>query len=240
MKETWDTLTNEQLVLEYQATRSDELFEYFLSRNMGLIMDYCGGIIAKHPDQKDDILQSCRMALWEAMVNYKTDSGAKFTTYSYFYFRKNMWHHWHHQLPVSMPINLMGHTDEVKEKLPNVMLETTSMDQTMDFGDGEGSGSFTLGDTLASPEPSPLDVLLEKDGLDYVVSTAKRVLSPRQYQILILYFGLDRHEARTLQEVADMYNLTRERIRQILEKALIKLRKYLKGDCDETYNNDED
>ncbi len=49
-------------------------------------------------------------------------------------------------------------------------------------------------------------------------------LTSRESKILILYFGLDGEKARTLEEVGIEFRLTRERIRQIKEKALLKLR----------------
>jgi RNA polymerase sigma factor (sigma-70 family) len=50
------------------------------------------------------------------------------------------------------------------------------------------------------------------------------VLDERERRILILRFGLDRGEGRTLEEVAEEFGLTRERIRQIESKAMSKLR----------------
>ena len=54
-----------------------------------------------------------------------------------------------------------------------------------------------------------------------------RLLSPldeREREILRLRFGLDRGEPRTLEEVGEHFNLTRERIRQIEARAMSKLR----------------
>ena len=49
-------------------------------------------------------------------------------------------------------------------------------------------------------------------------------LDEREREILKLRFGLDRGEARTLEEVGEHFNLTRERIRQIEARAMSKLR----------------
>jgi RNA polymerase sigma factor (sigma-70 family) len=49
-------------------------------------------------------------------------------------------------------------------------------------------------------------------------------LDERERQILALRFGLDRGEPRTLEEVGEYFNLTRERIRQIEARAMSKLR----------------
>jgi len=49
-------------------------------------------------------------------------------------------------------------------------------------------------------------------------------LDERERQILVLRFGLDRGEPRTLEEVGHYFNLTRERIRQIEARIMSKLR----------------
>ena len=49
-------------------------------------------------------------------------------------------------------------------------------------------------------------------------------LDEREREIIRLRFGLDRGEPRTLEEVGEIFNLTRERIRQIEAKAMSKLR----------------
>ena len=49
-------------------------------------------------------------------------------------------------------------------------------------------------------------------------------LTPREEQVLRLRFGLDDGRQRTLEEVGEVFNITRERIRQIEAKALRKLR----------------
>ncbi|NLB17007.1 MAG: sigma-70 family RNA polymerase sigma factor, partial [Clostridiales bacterium] len=51
-----------------------------------------------------------------------------------------------------------------------------------------------------------------------------RTLTPREEQVLRLRFGLDDGRTRTLEEVGKVFNITRERIRQIEAKALRKMR----------------
>ncbi|MDP4120301.1 MAG: RNA polymerase sigma factor RpoD [Bacillota bacterium] len=99
----------------------------------------------------------------------------------------------------------------------------------------EGDGR--LGDLIPDDEtPAPAEtatlMLLKKQILD-VLDT----LTPREGKILRLRFGLDDGRERTLEEVGKEFNVTRERIRQIQEKALKRLRhptrsKKLKGYLD--------
>lgn len=69
------------------------------------------------------------------------------------------------------------------------------------------------------PDSEVMDESL-KDEVKYILDT----LTNRESKILILYFGLNGEKARTLEEVGIEFKLTRERIRQIKEKALNKLR----------------
>ncbi len=72
-------------------------------------------------------------------------------------------------------------------------------------------------------ELKPDSELIEESLKDEVIHILKGLTS-RESKILKLYFGLDGEKARTLEEVGMEFRLTRERIRQIKEKALKKLR----------------
>jgi len=86
--------------------------------------------------------------------------------------------------------------------------------------DDERSLLNTLADhTTEAPDA---DVLRESARVQ--LETALGTLEERELRIIRLYFGLDGNEALTLEEIGDMMNLTRERIRQLKERALSKLR----------------
>lgn len=72
-------------------------------------------------------------------------------------------------------------------------------------------------------QPAP-DVAVLERGLREDVSKCLASLSERERQIIIMYFGLSYEDAQTLQVIGERLGLTRERIRQIKEKALAKLR----------------
>ncbi|MBK7188070.1 MAG: RNA polymerase sigma factor RpoD/SigA [bacterium] len=73
--------------------------------------------------------------------------------------------------------------------------------------------------TQASPDAAVLERGLRED-----VRRCLAVLSEREAQVVVMYFGLGWEEAQTLQVIGERLGLTRERIRQIKEKALAKLR----------------
>ena len=55
------------------------------------------------------------------------------------------------------------------------------------------------------------------------IQKAMKVLTPRQSEVLNLYFGLDGNEPLDLEEIGERFELTRERVRQIKEKSLKRL-----------------
>lgn len=83
---------------------------------------------------------------------------------------------------------------------------------------------FRIMDTLSSSEDEAPDQELMADSLRVDLSQALATLNPREAAILKLCFGLEDEHPLSLQEVGDRFRLTRERIRQIREKALARMR----------------
>jgi RNA polymerase primary sigma factor len=71
--------------------------------------------------------------------------------------------------------------------------------------------------------PSPDDNAFER-ALGEAIQDSLDTLKPREAKILKLYYGLDNQEAMTLEEIGSVLGITRERVRQIKEKALSRLR----------------
>jgi len=109
------------------------------------------------------------------------------------------------------------------EKIKNIMSiskEPVSLDKPIGH-DSEDSilGDFIEDRTIISPERMAERSLLKKQ-VDEVLKT----LTPREERVIRLRFGIDDGYHRTLEEVGNIFQVTRERIRQIEDKALKKLR----------------
>ena len=72
-------------------------------------------------------------------------------------------------------------------------------------------------------QPSPDEALL-KQSLMAEIEKALDTLTPREAEVINLYFGLNHEKALTLEEIGARFSLTRERVRQIKEKAIRRLR----------------
>ncbi len=72
-------------------------------------------------------------------------------------------------------------------------------------------------------QPAPDEALLD-ESLRLEIERALDTLSPREAEVINLYFGLSQEKALTLEEIGARFSLTRERVRQIKEKAIRRLR----------------
>ncbi len=118
------------------------------------------------------------------------------------------------EIAAAMEISLSKLRDIVKIAQDPISLETpvgTEQDSRL--------GDFIEDRDTETPSTSVTQELLREDIIDIM-----RSLSPRECNVLRLRFGLDDGRQRTLEEVGQLFGVTRERIRQIEAKALRKLR----------------
>ena len=88
------------------------------------------------------------------------------------------------------------------------------------FVQGEGSNLY---DVLENGIDAHPDLALLDDSLRQEVARALQSLTPREQEVIGLYFGLAGGSAMTLEEIGESFSLTRERVRQIKEKAIRRL-----------------
>lgn len=94
-----------------------------------------------------------------------------------------------------------------------------SIDETI----GEKDEGTTLGDLLSSEDPDP-DSIAMTNYMNDLIRVVLSGLEPREQLIITLRYGLDSRVPMTLEEVGKIFNITRERVRQIEQSALKKLR----------------
>ncbi|MFM7195830.1 MAG: sigma-70 family RNA polymerase sigma factor, partial [Bacteroidota bacterium] len=79
-------------------------------------------------------------------------------------------------------------------------------------------------DVLENDDDETPDQGLLTDSLRKEVQRALGTLTQREADVITLYFGLNGEQALTLEEIGEKFSLTRERVRQIKEKAIRRLR----------------
>jgi RNA polymerase primary sigma factor len=119
--------------------------------------------------------------------------------------------------------------DEIVAALP-IARAALSLDSP--FGDDHDS---RLIDILADNESPSTDQSTANADLSGVLHRAMTVLRGRESEVVRMYFGLDGDEPQTLEEIGDRYGITRERVRQIKDKALLRMRSSRPGKALEAF-----
>lgn len=200
-----------------------------------------------------DLISEGNLGLMKAVDRFKPSKGVKFCTYACWWIKQSIRRALANQgKTVRLPVHLIDKIQRLRRasaalgaelgreptdteladelqtdtrrvtKLREISSGTISLDVALGSEGDEGS----LVDLLA--DPSSVDPTEEHAHGDFrdAVSRCLQILSQRELEILRLRFGLD-DEARekTLEEVGEKLNVTRERIRQIQNSALAKLRR---------------
>jgi len=122
-------------------------------------------------------------------------------------------------------------TDEIAYAL-QISSRHISMDAPLKAGD---ENKNSLMDVLPNKQQPLPDKNLMNESLKNELANALSILSNREAEVIKLAFGIGTGNKATLEEIGERFNLTRERIRQIKEKALRKLRSSKRSDRLITY-----
>ena len=110
--------------------------------------------------------------------------------------------------------------DEVKQSMKNAGRHV-SMDAPLKDGDESSSNMYDVMRTGDTPSP---DTDLMTESLRKEIERSLRTLTPREGDVIRLYFGLNGEHPMTLEEIGARFDLTLERVRQIKEKAIRRLK----------------
>ena len=94
---------------------------------------------------------------------------------------------------------------------------------SMDAPFAQGEDNRLLDVIQNDQQPTP-DFSLMSESLRAEIERALSTLTEREAEVIKLYFGLNKEHSLTLEEIGERFNLTRERVRQIKEKAIRRLR----------------
>jgi len=114
-----------------------------------------------------------------------------------------------------------------------IALDPVSLETPVGEEDDSHLGDFIEDEQVMSPESR-----IENNALKRQFAEVLATLTPREEKVIRLRYGLDDEKPKTLEEVGRIFNVTRERIRQIEAKALRKLRSPTRKKKIEEFNKD--
>lgn len=220
---TWDQMTNEELCVEYQRTNNEKLYEYFLERNRTLGLEFELKYVNIFPQYRDDFDQAVRVAMWRTMKKFDASYGTAFSTIFYYYVRSECQAVIRARHSIRLPRHVWQKLHELEAEHPERLYGIMSLDY--DYKEGsEDEDEATLASVIADQGPSPEDLVILSQMSVKLVDAIDKYLRPSEAVAVKMYFGLDGNKPHTLQQIGEKYNLTRERIRQLICKGLNKLR----------------
>lgn len=89
---------------------------------------------------------------------------------------------------------------------------------------GDDPADAELSDFVPDDAPGPEELGIKSELRDHIIKSMREWLDPREYKVMLLRYGFYDGEAKTLEEIGEMFGVTRERIRQIEAKSLRKLK----------------
>ena len=117
-------------------------------------------------------------------------------------------------------------TPEKVIKIQQIMQDVISLDAPV--ANKEDEGDTEIGDLIEDTEsPSAEELMIIDDRHRFLLEVMYKCLSPREIKIMCMRYGFYDGEPKTLEEIGITFNVTRERIRQIENNALRRLKGYM-------------
>src|SRR5210317_207142 len=208
-----------------------------------------------------DLINEGNVGLVKAAKRFDETRGFKFISYAVWWIRQAILQALAEQSRiVRLPLNRIGATNKINkaysfleqthERAPsaeeianNLDLTLSDVKQSMKISgrhvsmdaplvEGEDSNLY---DVLRSGESPNPDRNLLHESLRTEIERALDTLTPREADVIRLYFGLGNQHPMTLEEIGETFDLTRERVRQIKEKAIRRLKHTSRSKILKTY-----
>ncbi|WP_338731794.1 sigma-70 family RNA polymerase sigma factor [Mangrovimonas cancribranchiae] len=208
-----------------------------------------------------DLINEGNAGLVKAAKRFDETRGFKFISYAVWWIRQSILQALAEQARiVRLPLNKIGsinkinkaysHLEQAHQRPPSPEEIAKELDMTVSdvkqsmknsgrhlsmdapLKEGEDSSLYDVVKSGESPNP---DKELLKDSLNVEVNRALDTLSQREADVIRLYYGISNEQPMSLEEIGETFGLTRERVRQIKEKGIRRLRHSSKNKILKTY-----
>ncbi len=257
-----DLLTpDEEVTLAQKIREGDQLsLERLTKANLRFVVS-----VAKQYQNQGlslgDLINEGNLGLIKAAQRFDETRGFKFISYAVWWIRQSILQALAEQSRiVRLPLNRVGSLNKISKTFSDLeqkferepspeelaaVLEITAAEVvdtlkisgrhvSMDAPFVQGEENSLL-DVLENDGEDKPDSGLINDSLRKEVQRALSTLTQREADVITLYFGLNGEHAMTLEEIGEKFNLTRERVRQIKEKAIRRLRHTSRSKALKTY-----
>ena len=197
-----------------------------------------------------DLINEGNMGLIKAARRFDETRGFKFISYAVWWIRQGIIQAVSEQSRViRLPLNKVGAINRIK-KAQSALEQTlerqptiSELSEVMDISEQEigitlsvsqwhlstdaplsGGSELCFNDIIADPNASQPDGFLALSSLNIEIKRSLDTLSDKEKDIVSLFYGIGHNHPYSLEEIGEKYDLTRERVRQIKEKAIRKLR----------------
>ena len=197
-----------------------------------------------------DLINEGNLGLIKAAQRFDETRGFKFISYAVWWIRQYILQALAEQSRiVRLPLNQVGSLNKINKAFSRLEQEferppssdelATALDLSEDkvkdtmkisgrhvsvdapFVDGEDN---SLLDVMVNNDSQKADLILMRESLQREIERSLSTLSDREKDVVMLFFGIGRQHGLTLEEIGTKFDLTRERVRQIKEKAIRRLR----------------
>ena len=212
-----------------------------------------------------DLINEGNLGLMIAAKRFDGSKGFKFISYAVWWIRQSILQALAEQSRiVRLPLNRIGEltrvnkvlnkleqrlgrppeVDEIADELEvepgdmELLLRLAQRPVSLETPCDDSEPDRCYGDLIPDDSLPSSDEILSSDELKAEISSAMHALTEGEARVLKMYYGLGGHEPMTLEEIGAYVGRTRERVRQIKEKALQKLRHPARSDSLKEYYSD--